>query len=641
MRKLYSLVSMFLVAALTFGVASCTKEKTTPVTPEPGGENTVVVGKPYAMEDFTVTLEALHSGDVLFSIEPNNKEMTYWYSLQIKEEMPETDEAIIATDIEYFNYVADYYGMTLTQLLSDNLVYGDKEWRYTSLEARTEYVLYMYGINTSGEAQTTVNQLTFTTTKVEQLDCDFEILVGDNVTATSFSVTIIPSDDTVGYYYDVFPAAMYEEYCLSDAANLPAFIADYIVALASENSVTVPYAVGAISAFGTIAHDFTAEDGIEASNAYYVFAIGIGADGTATTEATVQMVQTARPPMNTFEVTQGNIEDDRATFYVSPDHSESYVALFELQEYFIDENGNTISDEQIMSEIIRSQGSYLGNHIYSGTSTVNECPLIPNKDYYCLVFGYFGGEITTPLTKVSFHTKEADMVSAEILVTVAEVTTTEASVSFDPYVTPMPHMFNIMPYSVYREYGRNDAAIKKYNDELIDQMWDPSKMSREEWLSRALETSYNSWRITDLEPNTQYIVYAVGLVPDGTYTTQAFFKEIKTKEVKEGPQVEEILFNKEGTTIAAWFYIDDETAVSKFIMSHIVNDDSVYTMSDEALLAYLQEEHETTYVNDVTNQYYFTIFDKNYESGDVIYYAGAVYDPDGNYTIIRTTYPQQ
>lgn len=632
---------MFLVAALTFGVASCTKEKTTPVTPEPGGENTVVVGKPYAMEDFTVTLEALHSGDVLFSIEPNNKEMTYWYSLQIKEEMPETDEAIIATDIEYFNYVADYYGMTLTQLLSDNLVYGDKEWRYTSLEARTEYVLYMYGINTSGEAQTTVNQLTFTTTKVEQLDCDFEILVGDNVTATSFSVTIIPSDDTVGYYYDVFPAAMYEEYCLSDAANLPAFIADYIVALASENSVTVPYAVGAISAFGTIAHDFTAEDGIEASNAYYVFAIGIGADGTATTEATVQMVQTARPPMNTFEVTQGNIEDDRATFYVSPDHSESYVALFELQEYFIDENGNTISDEQIMSEIIRSQGSYLGNHIYSGTSTVNECPLIPNKDYYCLVFGYFGGEITTPLTKVSFHTKEADMVSAEILVTVAEVTTTEASVSFDPYVTPMPHMFNIMPYSVYREYGRNDAAIKKYNDELIDQMWDPSKMSREEWLSRALETSYNSWRITDLEPNTQYIVYAVGLVPDGTYTTQAFFKEIKTKEVKEGPQVEEILFNKEGTTIAAWFYIDDETAVSKFIMSHIVNDDSVYTMSDEALLAYLQEEHETTYVNDVTNQYYFTIFDKNYESGDVIYYAGAVYDPDGNYTIIRTTYPQQ
>jgi hypothetical protein len=46
-------------------------------------------------------------------------------------------------------------------------------------------------------------------------------------------------------------------------------------------------------------------------------------------------------------------------------------------------------------------------------------------------------------------------------------------------------------------------------------------------------------------------------------------------------------------------------------------------------------------VNEVTNQTYFSIFDYNYASGDVIYYAGAVYDPDGNYTVIRTTYPQQ
>ena len=76
-------------------------------------------------------------------------------------------------------------------------------------------------------------------------------------------------------------------------------------------------------------------------------------------------------------------------------------------------------------------------------------------------------------------------------------------------------------------------------------------------------------------------------------------------------------------------------------MNHLVNDDSVYNMSDEALIAYLQEERDTTYVNEVTNQYYFSIFDYNYTTGDVIYYAGAVYDPDGNYTIIRTTYPQQ
>ena len=638
MKKIKFLSSMAIVAMLAFGVVSCEKPAE-PNTDEPNTEEPVKPesGEPVVMEDFTVTLTSLHSGDVFLTIEPEDKEMTYWYQLQVKEDMPETDEEILASDIEYLQYIADYYGTPLGQILADNLLKGDIEWRYQYLEANTEYVLYMYGMNTDGEATTTVNQLTFKTTKVEQLDCEFDILVGDNVTANSFSITIIPSDDTVAYYYDVFPAWMYEEYCLSDAANIPAFMAEYIPALASENSVTVSYAVGAISNYGTIAHDFTLEDGIEANSSYFVFAIGLGADGTATTEAEVVEVKTAAPPANSFEVTEGYIEDDRATFYVRPDHSESYVALFELKEYFV-ENGEVVSDEEIIAGILAAQGSKIGDHVYSGTATVKDCPMIPNKDYYCLVFGYFGGEITTPLTKVEFRTKPADMVDADIIVTVAEVTYTEASISFQPYVEPFPHMFNVMPYSTYKEYGENDEAIKRYNDELIDQMWDPAKMSREEWLSRALETTYNSWRITNLEQNTQYIVYAIGLVPDGTYTTQAFTKTFTTKLLKEGPQVEEVLYSKSGNDILAWFYFDQQSGVSKFVMSHLIDDDSIYNLSDAELLAYLEQPNETTYVNEVSNQTYFTVVDKNVASGSTIYYAGAVYDAQGGCTVIRETY---
>ena len=640
MKKIKFLSSMAIVAMLSFGVVSCEKPAVDePNNDEPNTEEPVKPesGEPVVMEDFTVTLTSLHSGDVFLTIEPEDKEMTYWYQLQVKEDMPETDEEILASDIEYLQYIADYYGTPLGQILADNLLKGDIEWRYQYLEANTEYVLYMDGMNTDGEATTTVNQLTFKTTKVEQLDCEFDILVGDNVTANSFSITIIPSDDTVAYYYDVFPAWMYEEYCLSDAANIPAFMAEYIPALASENSVTVSYAVGAISNYGTIAHDFTLEDGIEANSSYFVFAIGLGADGTATTEAEVVEIKTAAPPANSFEVTEGYIEDDRATFYVRPDHSESYVALFELKEYFV-ENGEVVSDEEIIAGILAAQGSKIGDHVYSGTATVKDCPMIPNKDYYCLVFGYFGGEVTTPLTKVEFRTKPADMVDADIIVTVAEVTYTEASISFQPYVEPFPHMFNVMPYSTYKEYGENDEAIKRYNDELIDQMWDPAKMSREEWLSRALETTYNSWRITNLEQNTQYIVYAIGLVPDGTYTTQAFTKTFTTKLLKEGPQVEEVLYSKSGNDILAWFYFEQNSGVTKFVMSHLIDDDSIYNLSDAELLAYLEQPNETTYVNEVTNQTYFTVVDKAVSSGSTIYYAGAVYDSKGGCTIIRETY---
>ena len=640
MKKIKFLSSMAIATMLAFGIVSCEQpDVDEPNTDEPNTEEPVKPesGKPVVMEDFTVTLNHVHSGDVFLTIEPEDKDMTYWYQLQVKEDMPETDEEILASDMEYLQYIADYYGTSLVQLLADNLLMGDLEWRYQYLEPNTEYVLYMYGMDIEGNATTTVNQLTFKTTKVEQLDCEFDILVGDNVTAKSFSITIIPSDDTVAYYYDVFPAWMYEEYCLSDAANIPAFMAEYIPALASENSVTVAYAVGAISNYGSIAHDFTLEDGIEANSSYFVFAIGIGADGTTTTEAEVIEVKTAAPPVNTFEVTEGYVEDDRATFYVRPDHSESYVALFELKEYFV-ENGEVVSDEEIIAGILAAQGSKIGDHVYSGTATVKDCPMIPNKDYYCLVFGYFGGEVTTPLTKVEFRTKAADMVDADIIVTVAEVTYTEASVSFQPYIEPFPHMFNVMPYATYEAYGANDEAIKCYNDELIDQMWDPAKMSREEWLSRALETTYNSWRIDGLEQNTQYIVYAIGLVPDGTYTTEAFTKTFTTKELKEGPQVEEVLYSKSGNDILAWFYFEQNSGVTKFVMSHLIDDDSIYNLSDAELLAYLEQPNETTYVNEVTNQTYFTVVDKAVSSGSTIYYAGAVYDSKGGCTIIRETY---
>ena len=618
--------------------AGCQK----PVTQEPDDTPVETVkpedGKPIELEDFTVTLTSLHSGDVFFNIQPKDETMTYWFALQVKEDMEADDEGTIAADREYFEYIASYYGISLHELLSDNLFAGEKDWMYNSLSAKTEYVLYMYGLSTDGEAKTGVNKITFTTTKVQPVDCDFELVVGDNITSRSFSITIVPSDDHVAYFYDIFPAAMYEEYCLSDPENLPAFMAEYIPALASENGVSIPTAVGAISAYGAITQDFTSEDGIEAANTYYVFVLGIGADGTATTDAEVISVTTARPPMNTFEVTTASIEDDRASFYVIPTQSESYVALFELQEYMYDAKGNLLSDDEIINAILAAQGDYIANHVYSSTASVTECPLIPNKDYYCLVFGYFGGEVTTPLTKVPFKTKPADPQDVDFILTVGDPTTTSVSVSVQPYREPTPHMFNYMPYSTYVEYGGNDEAIKRFNDELIDGLWNPAKMSREEWLSRALETSYNSWLIEGLEPNTKYVFYAIGLVPDGTYTTKAFIREFTTKELKEGPQVDEILVTKSGNDVLAYFYLDLDSQVAKFVMSHIIDDASAYNMTDSELLAYLQLDNATTFVNEVSNQTYFTVVDKNVSAGSTIYYAGAVYDPEGNYTIIRYTY---
>ena len=132
--------------------AGCQK----PVTQEPDDTPVETVkpedGKPIELEDFTVTLTSLHSGDVFFNIQPKDETMTYWFALQVKEDMEADDEGTIAADREYFEYIASYYGISLHELLSDNLFAGEKDWMYNSLSAKTEYVLYMYGLSTDGEA---------------------------------------------------------------------------------------------------------------------------------------------------------------------------------------------------------------------------------------------------------------------------------------------------------------------------------------------------------------------------------------------------------------------------------------------------------------------------------------------------------
>ena len=76
-------------------------------------------------------------------------------------------------------------------------------------------------------------------------------------------------------------------------------------------------------------------------------------------------------------------------------------------------------------------------------------------------------------------------------------------------------------------------------------------------------------------------------------------------------------------------------------MSHISEDPSIYNMSDEELLTFLEDKESTSeniYVAEISNQTYITVHTYQVPSGAVVYYAGAVYDSDGNHTIVRTTY---
>ena len=76
---------------------------------------------------------------------------------------------------------------------------------------------------------------------------------------------------------------------------------------------------------------------------------------------------------------------------------------------------------------------------------------------------------------------------------------------------------------------------------------------------------------------------------DGTYTTDASVLKVTTKTVYDTPQLSEILPSFSGTWLSMWFYVDPDAPAKLYGCSSLVNDRSMYDLSDDAIRDYIHE----------------------------------------------------
>lgn len=609
--------------------------------------------------DFTLEITNLQAGYLYLNILPKDSEMTYYYNLVVKEDIENfSDEQLLASDLKYFESLAQQNSLSLSDFLSQALVSGQRKWRFTGLMQSSDYVIYIYGISSSGEVLTDVQRLEVHTPAVQKVDCDFEI-VASNIQATSFTVTISPSDDELAYFYDIFPAEYYESLCGSQPEGIIDYLPSYITELAAQNSVDIPYMVSQVCTFGATVEDFTSANGLTPSSSYFVFAVGIGPDGSCTTDPVVKQIQTAAPPANTFTLLAGSIGHSSASYAVSPAHSESYVALFERKCYLSDASGALLPSETIISEILTSQGDKIADHIYSGNNTISECPLVPDEDYCILVFGYFSGEVTTPLYCEEFHTAAVSPDSQQSFsIMSSEHTSTSFAVSFSPYYTNRPFIANYLPLDTFLAYGgdlsdqaKTNAAIRRYNDEEIERLYQDWSLKahadKKEFLHRRLYTDYVSNVIEGLSPDTEYLCYAVGMAADGTYTTSCQVLKTQTKKEFSTPQLSEVLPYLSGSWLTLWFYINPDTGATLQGVESRINDSSFYDLSDEQIRDYFYEGYdwESGMQSPRRLRPASTAIQQsvgNITSSDVVYAAGILVGEDKDcYTVFRYKYPAE
>ena len=321
-----------------------------------------------------------------------------------------------------------------------------------------------------------------------------------------------------------------------------------------------------------------------------------------------------------------------------------------------DNSGNYLSDNDIINAVIESKGSTISSDVYSGNTTIYECPLVPDEDYCLLVFGYFAGEVITGLTKEEFHTSAASPDQQQSFsIMSSSIATDSFEVSYSPYYENRPFMANYMPMSDFISLGGNlndkesiNAAVRKYNDNVIDELYDSWSLKeyadRKEFLHRRLNTAYVSYKIEGLNPGTEYLCYAVGITADGTYTTDAAVLKVTTKSVYDTPQISEVLPSYSGTWLSLWFYINPDAPATLYGCSSSINSRDLYDKSDEEI-----KDHFLNGYNWETGSQspkmvwpaseYFQSIVGNVTPGDVVYSAGVlVGDNEDTYTVFRHVY---
>lgn len=549
--------------------------------------------------DIAISFRNLTSSSVTVDFAPEDKSKTYYFSIIARANYAsyQSDEELIRAAIAYLESVAAQHGRDLKELLAEELLKGNISWPFEGLTPQTDYVAYAFGITAECEVTSSLSKAEFTTLASESVQCTFALSASD-LTPTSLTLNVVPSDDRVAYYFDLMSAEQYNAYCGGSPDGVPAFVSEvYLPSLADEYGLSVADVVADIASHGPDSYAFS---GLDASTTYYGFAVGLAHDGSTTTAAAVEHFTTAGEEQNAFTVSVTDRGADWADIRVNPLTAEPYLLVTELQEYF-----EGMTEEEIIADVLRAYDKVLPDKTHYGAIHVRETRLIPDREYYALVFGYDNGAATTPLTRQAFRTNRAVPVDCTFTLAVKEVDKTTAKVIVTPSDQTVSYFSYFIPAAEYEAGGSDDAAVRAYTDSVIDELATHNPgWPRWEVLQAVLASGPVNWTLDEgtLTPATDYYAYAVGMTADGTFTTPAAMSERFTTlgehETLATVSIKYTMFDGAGynhpddALVYGWFYPQN---ANQWYGAGFVDDDSVLEWSDEEATAYLLEHGETGY----------------------------------------------
>lgn len=193
------------VATVAGGVVTAVSAGDAEITATIGGVSAscmVTVTAPRKVLTFELKAHDLHAVTGLFDIIPSESDMSYYASVNDKENWEKNGgtEGIFEYDKRWFSSSGAEWTTVLGSQISTGVKKDlpSKEVGATYLTPDTEYVFYAYGLTEKGEKTSDVSFITFTTPKQVNKGLTFEINVEDILT-NGIIATVQPSSDDLQY----------------------------------------------------------------------------------------------------------------------------------------------------------------------------------------------------------------------------------------------------------------------------------------------------------------------------------------------------------------------------------------------------------------------------------------------------------
>lgn len=378
---------------------------------------------------FTIEIVDVGLFDYTVSVYPEDKKAPYIVMSIHPETILEKGftslEDLYRDDMDYFDFLGSFHGMTGVEVMQARVKSGDQyDVHIGNATPGVPYLFYCYYVDyASGALLSDIASMTITTATPELSDVefnfDYELHKGCMLCAD-----VTPVDYTGDYFFDVLPKVLVDKYVyrFTDmyGNRLMEDEGDYfqywwsasVVEMMQDKSVDQILSEHTCIGWNDNEqtdprshYDFE----LLANTDYYLFAYTMDGNALCSSEPKFVQFKTGEPVMsqNVIEVAVDKITARTANFKFTPSNDDYYVAGWEKAA---DWNTFGKNDAERMEYLLHNRDYEL----LKGAKSINILNLESDTEYVLYAFGSRGGIATTQLYSTRFKTKSSDAGNVDI-----------------------------------------------------------------------------------------------------------------------------------------------------------------------------------------------------------------------------------